>query len=99
MSLYQKILLACLYVLNFDTPVDIEFTHGGHTYRIYNYIETSSSGLEVGVDICIDETKDSYLYDDLWWSIRCSRKTNYSRLNEAVTAIVNAEKRGFTVEY
>lgn len=97
MNLYQKLMLACLYVLGFDAPVDaIEFVHGGHTYRVYNYLETCSRGLEIGVEFCVDETKEGYLYDDLWWSIRRNGKTNYHRLNDAITAIIVAEKRGFT---
>ena len=95
MTLYQKLLIACLYVLGFDDPVDISFEHGGHNYNIYNYVEQWSDGLEIGVDFTVDETEEDFLFDDLWWSIRKrdlkgNNKTNYSRLNEAIESVISS---------
>ena len=83
MTLFQKLLLACVYVLGSDNPIDISFEHGNHRYHIYNYVETSSLGIDVGVDFDVD---DDY-YNDLWWEIRRNGKVNYKRLNEAISHI------------
>ena len=95
MSLYQKLLLAVVYVLGFDTPVDISFDHGGHHYDVYNYVESGSWGLDIGVDFVVD---NGY-YTDLWWEIRRNKDTNYNRLHKAVGHIVEMEKKNFPVEY
>ena len=94
MSLSQKLLIACLYVLGFDTPTDISFDHDGHHYEIYNYIESGSWGLDVGVDFVVDDD----LYADLWWEIRRNKITNYERLHDAVECIVKLEKNSFQID-
>ena len=97
MTLYQKLLIAAIYVLGFDTPTDITFEHGTHQYSVYNYIEKSRSGLDVGVEFAVDdEGGEDYLYDDLWWEIRRDNRVNRERLHEACKAMVAAEARGFT---
>ena len=97
MTLYTILFLASLYVLYFDTPAETTITFGSHTYTVYNYVETSSTGVEIGVDFCVDETKNNYLYDDLWWSIKVDGQIDKDRLNDALTHMVNAEKEGFKV--
>jgi len=87
MPLYQKLLLAVVYVLGFDTPVDISFDHGGHHYDVYNYVESGS----IGVDFVVDDG----LYTDLWWEIRRNKDVDYNRLHQAVQYVVDMEKKSF----
>ena len=94
MSLYQKLLLAVVYVLGSDTPVDISFDNNGHHYSIYNYVESGSWGLDVGVDFDVDNGR----YDDLWWEIRRNKNVNYSRLHDAIEHIIKMEKCNFAFE-
>lgn len=91
MNLFQKLMLACIYVLGSDTPININFSHSNHTYEIYNYVETSYCGLDIGVDFVVDNG----LYTDLWWEIRHNKTTNYNRLREAVEYVVKMEQQNF----
>ena len=84
MNLFQKLLLAAVYVLGYDVPVDISFTHNGHSYEIYNCVETGSWGLDVGVDFVVDGGR----FTDLWWEIRRNKDVNYNRLHRAVEYVV-----------
>lgn len=90
MSLYQKLLLAVVYVLGSDVPVDISFDHGGHHYDIYNYVESGSWGLDIGVDFDVDNGR----YEDLWWEIRRNKTTDYNRLHKAIKTVVESTKAG-----
>jgi hypothetical protein len=90
MSIYQKLMLAVVYVLGSDAPVDISFDHGGHHYDIYNYVESGSWGLDIGVDFDVDNGR----YEDLWCEIRRNKTTDYDRLHKAIKTVVESIKAG-----
>ena len=94
MNLFQKLMLACLYVLGSDTPIDISFDHGGRHYNIYNYVESGSWGLDIGVDFVVDNG----FYSDLWWEIRRNKDVNYNRLHQAIKYVLDMEKENFPVD-
>lgn len=78
MTLYQKLFLAALYVLNFDIPVDYHFEVDGVDVVVYNYVEKNA----IGVDFVVDN------YEDLWWEIRRGCDVDYDRLNKAIKTVL-----------